>query len=157
MTNNDVLRSFRYALELDNAALAGYFALGLADVSLPSLAAFLKKDDEPGFRPMDDDLLGRLFDGFVIAHRGPRSPTSESPRPAALTNNRILRAFKIALELKDTDLVGIMDLASVRVSKSELSALFRREDHRNYQPCGDQFLRNFLRGLGLWHRRGRRL
>ncbi|MDB4989500.1 MAG: hypothetical protein JWN04_4678, partial [Myxococcaceae bacterium] len=71
-----------------------------------------------------------------------------------LSNNRILRALKIALELKDVDMLAIMELASTPITKTELSALFRREDHRNYQPCGNQFLRNFLKGLGVWHRKG---
>ena len=35
----------------------------------------------------------------------------------------------------------------VEVSNSELSAVMRREGHRNYKPCGDRYLRNFLRGL----------
>jgi uncharacterized protein YehS (DUF1456 family) len=158
VTNNDVLRSFRYALELDNATLVEYFALADVEMPLSYLASLLKKDDEDGFEPMTDELLGRLLDGFVVKHRGKREPpTDTTAEPTALTNNRILRSLKIALELKDTDLVAIMELASVLVTKSELGALFRREDHRNYQPCGDQFLRSFLRGLGLWHRRGRKL
>ena len=193
VTNNDVLRSLRYALELDNATLVDYFALADVEMPLTFLASLLKKDDEPGFEPLTDELLGLLFDGFIAKLRGPRadpvvahapedralgrSPAdlrsrAEAPRasttaraaapervseaPGALTNNRILRSLRIGLGLKDTDVVSIMQLAGVTVSKSELGALFRREDHRNYQPCGDQFLRNFLRGTGLWHRQGRR-
>ena len=159
MTNNDVLRSFRYALELDNATLVEYFALADVEMPLSFLASLLKKEDEPGFEPLDDELLGRLLDGFIVKHRGRRTESAEPAREPELelSNNRILRSLKIALGLKDSDLVGIMKLAGVLVSKSELSALFRREGHRNYQPCGDQFLRNFLRGLGLWHRQGRKV
>lgn len=157
MTNNDVLRSFRYALELDNATLVEYFALADVEVPLSYLASLQKKDDEQGFEPMSDELLERLLDGFIAKHRGHREPTSEPQPPEALSNNRILRALKIALTLKDTDLVTIMELAGTLVTKSELNALFRRQDHRNYQPCGDQFLRTFLRGLALYHRRGRKL
>ena len=29
----------------------------------------------------------------------------------------------------------------------ELNALFRDRSHKNYRVCGDQLLRNFLRGL----------
>jgi uncharacterized protein YehS (DUF1456 family) len=59
--------------------------------------------------------------------------------------------------VKDSDVVAVFELAGVTVTKSELGALFRREEHRNYHPCGDQFLRNFLRGLAIFHRRGRRI
>ncbi|OYW94241.1 MAG: hypothetical protein B7Z23_03865, partial [Pseudomonadales bacterium 32-61-5] len=28
-------------------------------------------------------------------------------------------------------------------------ALFRQPEHKNYRECGDQLLRNFLKGLAL--------
>jgi hypothetical protein len=39
------------------------------------------------------------------------------------------------------------------VTKSELGAIFRNENHEKYMECGDQFLRNFLNGLVI-HLRG---
>ena len=36
------------------------------------------------------------------------------------------------------------------MSTHELSALFRKKDHKNYKPCMDQFLRNFLAGLAKY-------
>ena len=72
-----------------------------------------------------------------------------------MTNNDILKKLRIALELKDTDIIEILKLAGLDVTKSELSALFRSEDHRNYKECGDQILRNFLNGL-IIRNRGKR-
>jgi uncharacterized protein YehS (DUF1456 family) len=46
-------------------------------------------------------------------------------------------------------MLAVLGKASVLISKPELSAMFRAEGHRNYKPCGDQFLRNFIRGLTL--------
>jgi len=69
-----------------------------------------------------------------------------------LTNNDILKKLRIALELKDDDIIHILKLADFTISKSELSALFRREDHPNYVACGDQLLRNFLQGLIIYKR-----
>ena len=155
MTNNDFLRSFRYTFELDPSALRNFFAQGGEELSLRSVAALLKDDGEPGFEPLDDARLGRFLDGLIVAFRGPREPDAApaKPEPArAMSNNRILRALRIAFELKDVDIQELMQVAGRDVSKAELGALFRREDHRNYQPCGDQFLRAFLRGLGLRHR-----
>jgi len=40
----------------------------------------------------------------------------------------------------------------LRVSKSELSAFFRRPDHKHFRKCQDQILRNFLKGLQLKYR-----
>ncbi len=156
MTNNDVLRSLRFALELDNPALLRFFAEGDVQMSLPTLASLLKNDDEPGFAALPDKLFARFLDGLIATHRGHReSAPGAASATVRITNNHVLRALKIAFELKDVDVIAIMEAAGVPPSKAELSALFRREDHRNYQPCGDQFLRNFLRGLGIWHRSGR--
>lgn len=69
-----------------------------------------------------------------------------------LTNNDILKKLRIALELKDDDIIHILKLADFTISKSELSALFRRDDHPNYVACGDQLLRNFLQGLIIYKR-----
>ena len=65
----------------------------------------------------------------------------------ALTNNDILKKLRVALAYKDNDIIDVLKLVDFEVSKSELSALFRKEDHEKYMECGDQFLRNFLNGL----------
>tara|TARA_B100001971_G_C18134852_1_gene506968 strand:+ start:310 stop:633 length:324 start_codon:yes stop_codon:yes gene_type:complete len=70
-----------------------------------------------------------------------------------MTNNDIFKKLRVAHKLKDTDIVEILALVDFRVTKSELSAFFRREDHPNYVECGDQILRNFLNGL-IIHLRG---
>ena len=64
-----------------------------------------------------------------------------------LTNNDILKKLRVALELRDDDIIEILKLSDFEISKTELSALFRKEDHPNYKKCGDQLLRNFLNGL----------
>lgn len=70
-----------------------------------------------------------------------------------MTNNDILKKLRVALKLRDEDIIHILHLAEFEISKSELSALFRAEDHPNYKECGDQLLRNFLNGL-IIHMRG---
>jgi len=70
-----------------------------------------------------------------------------------MTNNDIFKKLRVAHKLRDDDIIKILQLVDFRVSKSELSAFFRREDHPNYVECGDQILRNFLNGL-IIHLRG---
>ena len=70
-----------------------------------------------------------------------------------MTNNDILKKLRVALKLRDDDIVKILELVDFRISKSELGALFRKEDHPKYLECGDQILRNFLNGLVI-HLRG---
>ncbi len=55
--------------------------------------------------------------------------------------------------LRDDDIIDILKLVDFKISKSELSAFFRKDDHPNFRECGDQVLRNFLNGLVL-HLRG---
>jgi uncharacterized protein YehS (DUF1456 family) len=69
-----------------------------------------------------------------------------------MTNNYILWKFRIALQLKDSDIIDILKLADFEITRTELSALFRREDHKNYRQCGDQILRRFLDGLIIRNR-----
>ncbi|PAM93110.1 hypothetical protein B4N84_19160 [Flavobacterium sp. IR1] len=70
-----------------------------------------------------------------------------------MTNNDILKKLRVALMLRDDQIVEILELVDFRITKSELGAFFRAEDHPNYMECGDQVLRNFLNGLVI-HLRG---
>ncbi len=70
-----------------------------------------------------------------------------------LTNNDIFKKLRVAHKLRDEDIVDILKLVDFRISKSELGAFFRNENHPKYMECGDQLLRNFLNGLVI-HLRG---
>ncbi|MEL6916965.1 MAG: DUF1456 family protein [Bacteroidota bacterium] len=70
-----------------------------------------------------------------------------------MTNNDIFKKLRVALMLRDDEIIEILKLVDFKISKSEISAFFRREDHPNYVECGDQILRNFLNGLVI-HLRG---
>jgi uncharacterized protein YehS (DUF1456 family) len=153
MLNNDIVRRLRYALKLTDAELTACFLAARVEIGTASLTSLLRREEEPGFVPMSDDLFGSFLDGFIERRRGKRegSPPDAGP-PLAMNNNRVLRSLKIALELRDTDVIELLGLAGFPISKGQLSAFFRREGHPNYQLCGDQFLRNFLRGLTIHHR-----
>lgn len=70
-----------------------------------------------------------------------------------MTNNDILKKLRVALKLRNDEIIQILSLVDYKISASELGALFRKEDHPNYKECGDQILRNFLNGL-IIHLRG---
>ena len=72
-----------------------------------------------------------------------------------LTNNDILKKLRVALKMRDDDIVEVLSLVDFKISKSELGAFFRSEDHPKYMDCQDQILRNFLNGL-IIHKRGPR-
>ncbi len=70
-----------------------------------------------------------------------------------LTNNDIFKKLRVAHKFRDTDIIEICALVDLKVTKAELGAIFRAEEHPKYIECGDQFLRNFLNGLVI-HMRG---
>ena len=70
----------------------------------------------------------------------------------ALTNNDIIKKLRVALKLRDTDIVEILKLVDFEISTSELGAFFRSDDHPKFMPLQDQILRNFLNGLVIYKR-----
>lgn len=69
-----------------------------------------------------------------------------------MSNNDIMKKLRVALKFTDDDIVEVLKLANFRITKTELGAIFRNEDHPNFKPCGDQILRNFLNGLIIYKR-----
>jgi uncharacterized protein YehS (DUF1456 family) len=156
MINNDVLKRLRYALNITDLKVVEILRSVGYDISKPELESMFKTEGEEGYAECPDALMGRFLDALVTSRRGSRAgEAGGAPRAARgprLSNNDILKRIRIALELKDEDMTGIMRLAGVAISKSGLSALFRKPGHSNYRPCGDQFLRNFLSGLTAKYR-----
>ena len=70
-----------------------------------------------------------------------------------MTNNDIFKKLRVALQLRDDQIVEILELVDFRISKGELGNFFRDEKHPKYMECGDQVLRNFLNALVI-HLRG---
>ena len=69
-----------------------------------------------------------------------------------MTNNDVFKKLRVALKFRDDDIINILALVDFKISKTELSAFFRKDDHPNYMECGDQVLRNFLNGLVIYLR-----
>lgn len=149
MIHNDVLRSLRYMLDISDAKLAEITRTNGFEVSDADIASYLKKDEEEGFVRCPDEVIAHFLDGLVIFKRGRDESRPALPIELPVTNNIILKKLRVAFELKEDDLHAILKAADFVVSKPELSALFRKVGNSNYRPCGDQLLRNFLKGLTL--------
>ena len=151
MNNNDILRRVRYALDISNPVMIEIFKLSGCTLELPTLLKLLKKEEEEEFISCSNPLLSFFLDGLIVHKRGRREgDDTQPPKPdATLNNNAILKKLRIALDLKEEDMLATMKLAGVVISKSELSALFRNKGHKHFKECGDQFLRNFLQGLTI--------
>ena len=128
------------------------FKLGGYEASKPELITWLAREEEAGFVLCEDEKLARFLNGLIIKNRGPKEEGSPEPE-TVLSNNIVLRKLKIALNLQADDLLGILKLNDFALSKHELSALFRRPDHKNYRLCQDQLLRNILDGMEKRYRK----
>jgi len=69
-----------------------------------------------------------------------------------MTNNDIIKKLRVALSLKNDDIIEILALVDFQISKGALGDLFRNADHPGYVEAGDQILRNFLNGLIIYKR-----
>ena len=149
MILNDVLRSIRYMLDLSDEHVIGLVHLADESFALAKeqVQSYLKKDEEAGYAPCTDAMLARFLDGLVIHYRGRKPDAAPRPFDKRVTNNIVLKKLRVAYELKDVDMHEAFDAAGFPISKPELTALFRQPDHKNYRACGDQVLRNFLKGL----------
>lgn len=146
MINNDVLRSVRYMLNISEFKLVEIVKLGGGEVTQAQMNAFIKREDEPGFEACPQNVMARFLNGLIYLRRG-KDETRPPLAPELPTNNVVLKKLRVAFELKDDDILAMLDESGFKISKTELSALFRKEGHHNYRECGDQFLRNFLKGL----------
>ena len=104
-------------------------------------------------------MLECFLNGLIIKNRGKQdAKTADSRKQEQMiksdqsVNNVMLKKVKIALSLTSDDILDILDAAGVTISKSELSAVLRKEGHRNYKVCGDRYARNFLKGLAIRYR-----
>ncbi|AUU91911.1 MULTISPECIES: DUF1456 family protein [Enterobacteriaceae] len=149
MLNNDILRSLRYALKMNNGDLKRVFALADAPVSDEQLVGWLHKEDEEGFQRCPDIMMSVFLNGLIYERRGKDESQPALVTERKMTNNIILKKLRIAFSLKTDDILAILTEQKFRVSMPEITAMMRATEHKNFRECGDQFLRYFLRGLAV--------
>ncbi len=146
MTNNDIIRRIRYTFDFNDDKMMKIFNLAEAPTTREDISAWLKKDEDPDFKSMHDKKLALFLNGLIVLNRGKK----DGPMPKAeknLNNNQVLMKLRIALNFKAEDMLDVLELADFSLGKHELSAFFRKTDHKHYRACKDQVLRNFLIGL----------
>ena len=151
MTNNDILRRIRYTFDFSDSKMVSLFGLADLEVSQKQIINWLRKEDDPEYQNCGDAKLAIFLNGLIIDKRGKRDGPQPVPEKK-INNNIIFSKIKIALNLKSDDVMEIMALADLKVSKHELSAFFRRPDHKHFRVCKDQILRNFLNGMQIKYR-----
>ncbi len=149
MITNDYLRSIRFLLNINDSKMIDIIKLSGKEVTLEQMISYLKNEDEEGFVKCDDETMSHFLDGLVYHKRGKDESRPVAPFEFPVTNNVVLKKLKVAFKLKEEDMHEIMSVTGFKFGRSEMSAFFRNKDHINYRECGDQFLRNFFKGLNL--------
>ena len=148
MTNNDILRRIRFIFDLSDTKMIAIFAAADHQITRAEVSDLLKRFYDPVHQECSDSLLATFLNGLINDRRGKKDGPQPEPENE-LTNNIIFRKMKIALTLDADETLEILALADMRLSKHELSAFFRRPDHKHFRECKDQVLRNFLKGLQI--------
>ncbi len=147
MTTNDILHRIQTALHLSPEEMIAIFALEAMPMKLAHLKAITAKAGSEGAEACTYEELGTFLDGLIHHKRG----TITNPPPAdaeiVLDNNLILKKLRIALQLKDPEILIIFGLADRDMSISQIKDLFRNPAHPKYRPCPDAVLNDFLIGL----------
>lgn len=169
MTNNDLLIRLRYALDIKNTDMVEIFRLGGMEFTKEEVLKILvkPKQTEDGeydmtptdtFMPCDYDMLEAFLNGLVTFKRGKKEQKPGQEQAAAPVekkdpaNNLFIKRVKVALSLTTEDMIDIFYDAGLNVSKGEIGAILRKASHRNYKECGDNFTRNFIKGLTFRYR-----
>lgn len=155
MRNDDVLKSISYTLDLNKPQIAEITKLTGYEPQRGEIEAIFSDEKETETRidgrtaekDVSHELTSHFLDGLIIHRRGRQKNVKPRPIEIPVTNNTVLKKLRVAFELREEDILDLLKVSGFEVSKTELSALFRANDHRNYRPCGDQLLRYFLKGL----------
>ncbi|MDD1826383.1 DUF1456 family protein [Photobacterium sp. ZSDE20] len=151
MTNNEILRRIQHALNLKNAQIIK--AIEQADVTVAhdQVINWLKDDNDKSCSKMKDKELAVFLNGFINLKRGKKEGAQPKPE-VALTNNMIFMKLRIALNMKAEDVLDVLEVVGVSLSKYEIGAYFRKPENKNYKVCEDQLLCEFLNGVQFTNR-----
>lgn len=170
MNNNDRLLRLRYAIDLRDADLIKAFELGGVPLTKEEARVVLTKiqdkhednaENNVYQKAINNQVFDAFLNGLILLARGPQKdkPTAAEATPKSKEikhiNNVLLKKLKIALSMTTDDILDVFAEAEIYPSKGEIGAFLRKEGQRNFKPCGDKYMRNFLKGLALYNRRQR--
>ena len=155
MNNNDILRRLRFAFDFSNKDAVALFSLdpgSSATMDQKDFLTRLAKEDSEEFLPCTDGELCAFLDGLIVAKRGLRDGIVASPAKPddfRMSKNDILKKLRIAMTFQEQQMLDTLELGGTSISKSELGAIFRNPKHKHFRACGNQVLRNFIKGLTI--------
>ena len=167
MNNNDRLLRLRYAIDLKDWDLIKAFELGGVPLTKEEARAVLTKvqdkheeDAEKNVyeKALNNQVFDAFLNGLILLARGPQKEKTagiavQQSKDIKYINNVLLKKLKIALSMTTEDILAIFAEVELYPSKGEIGAFLRKEGQRNFNPCVDKYMRNFLKGLGIYNRK----
>ena len=152
MRTNDIFRKLVQSLPLTVEQVQALFAVSDIDLSEKDVANLLKTDYQPGFEAMPEYILLIFMNNFIDQKRGKKAEAQPEiiEKHHKVSNNDVLKKLRIAFNLHEQDVRDALKLATIELTKSDLSALFRKPGHVNYKACDDGLVLDFIEGLGLF-------
>jgi uncharacterized protein YehS (DUF1456 family) len=151
MENRELLRRVCAALDIDQDGLGELISLAGLDAEIPGPDALLGATEEDPEMDLDDAHFVSLLDALIQQRRG---ATDTAPPPAPLNNNLVLKKLRIALGMRDPEMMATFARAGVHLGRNQLGAMFRAPGNKHFQACSDGRLLCFLTGLRRDRERG---
>lgn len=148
MINNDILRRVSTLLDFNDDKIRAVFKLNSCDITVEKLACLFKEKDDATYIELLDVELASFLNGLIVEKRGAKEGPEHIPE-VTLTNNLIFNKLKIAFALKADEVISVLELAELSLTKYELSAFFRNVNNKHYRECRDDVLSAFIRGLKI--------
>lgn len=148
MTNNEVLKNLQNIFNLETSKITEIYNILDDKMTEDHVNAWFKRLGDPSFLNLEDMELSTFLNALICEKRGKKEGPQPEPEKE-ITNNIILKKLKIALDLKNEDIMDILNLVNTSMNNYELTSFFRKPNHKNYRPVRDQLLRSFLKGLSL--------
>lgn len=151
MNTNAILRKISQALKLDIAALQTIFARVDIDLTEKEITNLLKTDYEPRFELLPEYVLALFLNGYIEHCRGKKEGQEPEVinKTAKISNNDVLKKLRIAHNLHEQHVRDALKLVTIELTKSDLSALFRKPGHPQFKACDDELVLDFIEGVGL--------
>lgn len=73
MTNNDILKKVRYALDIKDTQMKKIFKLANYNLTQNELLTYYEKEDSENYKNCTDKTLNLFLDGLIIKRRGKKS------------------------------------------------------------------------------------
>jgi len=146
MTNNYILSSIMDSVKLSKVDILKAYKLVDKKITQDDVDDILREPSDEKFILLSNEGFELFLNGLITYKRGPSDKKAKKQK-IYFSNNIILKKLKIALDLKDEDIIAIFENDGLEITKSQLTAYFRRDGHINYRKCSDSLFKRFIKGL----------